>query len=39
MTNRKQRLVITRHNLINSITMGSIAKSAGLTPDEFRKLL
>ena len=37
-TNGKQRLIIPRHNPINAITMGSIAKSAGLTPDEFRKL-
>jgi predicted RNA binding protein YcfA (HicA-like mRNA interferase family) len=39
MTNGKQRLIIPRHNPINAITMGSIAKSAGLTPDEFRRLL
>ena len=30
---------IPRHNPVNSFTMGYIAKSAGLTPDEFRKLL
>ena len=39
MTNGRQRLVIPRHNPINAITMGSIAKSSGLTPDEFRRLL
>jgi hypothetical protein len=39
MTDGKQRLVIPRHNPINAITMGSIAKSAGLTPEAFRKLL
>jgi len=39
MTNGVKRLVIPRHNPINSITMGSIAKGAGLTPDEFRRLL
>ena len=39
MTNGKQRLVIPRHNPINAITMGSIARSAGVTPDEFRRLL
>jgi len=39
MTNGKQRLTIPRHNPINAITMGSIAKSAGLTPDEFRRLV
>jgi hypothetical protein len=39
MTNGKVRLVIPRHTQINAITMGGIAKAAGLTPDEFRKLL
>jgi predicted RNA binding protein YcfA (HicA-like mRNA interferase family) len=39
MSNGKERLVISRHNPIHSITMGNIAKSAGLTPDQFRKLL
>ena len=39
MTNGKQRLVIPRHNPINSLTMGAIAKSAGLMPEEFRALL
>jgi predicted RNA binding protein YcfA (HicA-like mRNA interferase family) len=39
MTNGKQRLTIPRHNPINAITMGSIAKSAGLTPEQFRNLL
>ena len=39
MTNGKQRLVIPRHNPINSLTMGAIAKSAGLTPEKFRALL
>ena len=39
MSNGKIRLVIPRHNPINAITMGGIAKAAGLTPDEFRKLL
>lgn len=39
MTNGKQRLIIPRHNPINALTMGAIAKSAGLTPDEFRRLL
>ena len=32
-------LVIPRHNPINAMTMGAIAKKAGLTPDEFRRLL
>ena len=39
MSNGKVRLSIPRHSPINSITMGAIAKDAGLTPDEFRKLL
>jgi predicted RNA binding protein YcfA (HicA-like mRNA interferase family) len=39
MTNGKTRLVIPRHNPINAITMGGIAKAAGLTPDAFRRLL
>ena len=39
MSNGKTRLIIPRHNPINAITMGGIAKAAGLTPDEFRKLL
>jgi predicted RNA binding protein YcfA (HicA-like mRNA interferase family) len=33
------RLTIPRHNPINAFTMGAIARDAGLTPDEFRKLL
>jgi predicted RNA binding protein YcfA (HicA-like mRNA interferase family) len=39
MTNGKTRLVIPRHNPINAITMGGIAKAAGLTPQEFRDRL
>ncbi len=39
MSNGKVRLVIPRNNPVNAITMGGIAKAAGLTPDEFRKLL
>jgi predicted RNA binding protein YcfA (HicA-like mRNA interferase family) len=39
MSNGKRRLVIPRHNPINPMTMGSIAKDAGLTPDQFRALL
>jgi hypothetical protein len=39
MTNGKTRLVIPRHNPIDAITMGNIAKASGLTPEEFRKLL
>ena len=39
MSNGKTRLVIPRHNPINAITMGGLAKVAGLTPEEFRKLV
>ena len=39
MSNGKTRLIIPRHNPINAITLGGIAKAAGLTPDEFRNLL
>jgi hypothetical protein len=30
---------IPRHNPIHAITMGTIVRAAGLTIDEFRKLL
>jgi predicted RNA binding protein YcfA (HicA-like mRNA interferase family) len=39
MTNGRMRLIIPRHNPINAITMGGIAKNAGLTPQQFRDLL
>ena len=39
MSNGSVRLTIPRHAVINALTMGGIAKDAGLTPDEFRKLL
>lgn len=39
MSNGKRRLLIPRHNPINPLTMGSIAKDAGLTPEQFRALL
>ena len=39
MSNGKIRLVIPRHSPINAITMGGIAKTAGLTPEQFRELL
>lgn len=32
-------LPIPRHNPIQAITLASIAKAAGLTPEEFRRLL
>lgn len=33
------RLTIPRHNPINAFTMGAIARDAGLSPEEFKKLL
>ena len=39
MSNGVTRLVIPRANPIDAFTMGSIARDAGLTPDEFRRLL
>jgi predicted RNA binding protein YcfA (HicA-like mRNA interferase family) len=39
MSNGEIRLTIPRHNPINSLTMGSTAKDAGLTPEQFRNLL
>jgi len=39
MSRGKTVLVIPRHNPINSFTMGGLARDAGLTPEEFRKLL
>ena len=32
-------LTIPRHNPVNAFTMGGIVKDAGLTVEEFRKLL
>jgi len=39
MSNGRVRLVIPRHDPINAITMGFIARDAGLTPEQFRELL
>ena len=39
MTNGTRRLVIPRHNPINALTMGGIVRDAGLTAEEFKKLL
>lgn len=39
MTNGQTRLVIPRNNPIDALTMGGIAKDAGLTPQQFRDLL
>lgn len=39
MTDGGRILTIPRHNPINAITMGNIVRDAGLTIEEFRKLL
>lgn len=39
MTDGERILTIPRHNPINAHTMGAIVRDAGLTNDEFRKLL
>jgi predicted RNA binding protein YcfA (HicA-like mRNA interferase family) len=39
MTNGTQKVSIPRHNPVNAYTMGGIVRSAGLTNDEFRRLL
>ena len=39
MSNGEIRLTIPRHNPINALTMGGIARDAGLTPEAFRKML
>jgi predicted RNA binding protein YcfA (HicA-like mRNA interferase family) len=39
LTDGSRVLTIPRHNPVNAITMGNIVRDAGLTIDEFRKLL
>jgi len=39
MSNGVRMVVIPRHNPINAFTMGKIAKDAGYTPEEFKRLL
>jgi hypothetical protein len=39
MSNGKVRLIIPRGSPVNAMTMGGIAKAAGLTPEQFRELL
>ena len=39
MTDGVRVLTIPRHNPVNAITMGVIVRAAGLSVDEFRKLL
>lgn len=39
MSDGARVLTIPRHNPVNAFTMGGIARDAGLTVDEFKKLL
>ena len=39
MTDGRRILTIPRHNPVNALTMGGIVRDAGLTVDEFKKLL
>lgn len=39
MSDGRRILTIPRHNPVNAYTMGGIAQDAGLTVEEFRKLL
>lgn len=39
MTDGTRKLILPRHNPVNAFTMGGIARAAGLTEEEFRKLL
>jgi len=39
MTDGVRIITIPRHNPVNSFTMGGIVRDAGLTVEEFKKLL
>ena len=39
MTDGVRIVTIPRHNPVNAITMGTIVRDAGLTNDQFKKLL
>ena len=39
MAKGTQAIPIPRHNPIHAITMGNIAKAAGMTPEQFREML
>lgn len=39
MTDGQRILIIPRANPVNAFTMGGIARDAGLTPQQFRRLL
>lgn len=39
MSDGTRLITVPRHNPVNAYTMGGIVRDAGLTPEEFRKLL
>jgi predicted RNA binding protein YcfA (HicA-like mRNA interferase family) len=39
MSDGKRQVTVPRHNPIKAFTMGGIVQDAGLTPEEFRRLL
>jgi predicted RNA binding protein YcfA (HicA-like mRNA interferase family) len=39
LTDGKRILTVPRHDPLNALTLGGIVRDAGLTEDEFRKLL
>ena len=39
MTNGERIVTIPRHNPVNALTMGGIVRDAGLTTEEFKKLI
>ena len=39
MTDGTRIITIPRHNPVNAITMGNLVRDAGLTLEEFKKLL
>ncbi len=39
MTDGMRILTIPRHNPVNAFTMGGLVRDAGMTVDEFRRLL
>jgi hypothetical protein len=39
MSDGARTLIIPRHNPVNAFTMGQLARAAGMTPEQFRKLL
>jgi predicted RNA binding protein YcfA (HicA-like mRNA interferase family) len=39
LTNGKRIVTVPRHDPLNALTLGGIVRDAGLTEDEFRKLL